>query len=826
MTDDGMIAENGEMVALTPQERLTEQFYVWEIRGRGWQLWNEPVALEPPFRPFLGHFLPSPPPRDDARKPTFLSKFAESFTGKSTHGPLPPADPYPADENEIEPEPFAPESQLVELEIVLPQKTSVGKESTEQFLVGLCHARQPLSFEVVGLPDSIRVQLACREGDLAQLRNLLAAYFPEAVVNERKSFLESKLNGTKDTETVTVDFGLSDEFMAPLRSFRNFDVDPLIGIAGVLQDLRENECAVLQVLFQAARCPWAESIMRAVTDWEGKSFFGDSPEMVAQAEQKVSRPLFAAVVRVAAQSPDGERAWELARSLGSALAQFADPVSNEFIPLSNDEYPDVFHIEDILERRSRRSGMILNADELVSLVHLPSSSVRLEKLAREEKRTKAAPQLAVGHALVLGENTHAGKTVQVSLSPEQRIKHTYVIGASGTGKSTLLLNMIIQDIRNGEGIGVLDPHGDLIDQVLEYIRESRFDDVVLLDPADEEYPVGFNILSAHSELEKTLLSSDLVDVFRRLSTSWGDQMTSVLGNAILAFLESDRGGTLADLRRFLVEAEYRREFLGTVRDPEVVYYWQKEFPLLSGKPQGPILTRLDTFLRPKLIRHMIAQKENRLDFRSIMDGKKIFLAKLAQGAIGEENAYLLGSFIVSKLHQVAMARQEVKESERQNFYLYIDEFHNFITPSMASILAGARKYHLGLILAHQELRQMWNRDTDVTSAVISNPYTRICFRLGDFDAQKLKDGFSFYEAKDLQNLGIGEAIARIERAEFDFNLKTLPLPVADQGSAEMRREKLVALSRQKYARHRAEIESELAKERPRIEVPVPTPQPA
>jgi hypothetical protein len=623
-----------------------------------------------------------------------------------------------------------------------------------------------------------------------------------------------------------VDFGLSNEFMAPLRSLRNFDVDPLIGIAGALQDIRKDECAILQVLFQAVRHPWVESIMRSVTDWEGRSFLADAPEMVSQAEQKVSRPLFAAVVRVAAKSQDRERAWDLARSVGGALAPFADPTSNEFIPLSNDDYPDIYHIEDILERTSRRSGMILNADELVSLVHLPSSSVRLEKLAREERRTKAAPQLAVGHALVLGENTHAGKTVKVSLSPEQRIKHTYVIGASGTGKSTLLLNMIVQDIRNGEGIGILDPHGDLIDQVMQYIPGSRFEDVVLLDPADEEYPVGFNILSAHSELEKTLLSSDLGAVFRRLSTSWGDQMTSVLGNGILAFLESERGGTLADLRRFLVEAEYRRAFLETVRDPEVVYYWQKEFPLLTGKPQAPLLTRLDTFLRPKLIRYMISQKENRLDFRSIMDGRKIFMAKLAQGAIGEENAYLLGSFIVSKLHQVAMARQEVKEAERQNFYLYIDEFHNFITPSMASILSGARKYHLGLILAHQELRQLWNKDTDVASAVISNAYTRICFRLGDFDAQKLKDGFSFYEGKDLQNLGIGEAIARIERAEYDFNLKTLPLPNVDQESAELRREKLIALSREKYARHRAEIESELAKERPRIEVPVPVPQPA
>ena len=179
------------------------------------------------------------------------------------------------------------------------------------------------------------------------------------------------------------------------------------------------------------------------------------------------------------------------------------------------------------------------------------------------------------------ENDHAGKTVRVTQSPEQRVRHTYLIGASGTGKSTLLLNMIVQDIQNGEGLAVLDPHGDLIDQILTHVPKERIDDIVLLDPSDEEYPVGFNILSAHSELERNLLASDLVSVFRRLSTSWGDQMTAVLGNAILAFLESSEGGTLADLRKFLVEAEFRNRFLETVRDQEVIYYWRKEFPFAS-----------------------------------------------------------------------------------------------------------------------------------------------------------------------------------------------------------------------------------------------------
>src|SRR5579883_1241838 len=222
-----------------------------------------------------------------------------------------------------------------------------------------------------------------------------------------------------------------------------------------------------------------------------------------------------------------------------------------------------------------------------------------------------------------------------------------------------------------------DVADDLIDKVIGHIPEERVEDVVLLDPSDEAYPIGFNILSAHSELERNLLASDLVSVFRRLSTSFGDQMNTVLANAIMAFLESSEGGTLSDLRRFLVEPSFRARFLQSVRDPEIVYYWEREFPLLTGKPQGPILTRLDTFLRPKVIRHMVGQKENRIDFAEIMNGRKILLAKLAQGLIGEENSYLLGTLIVSKLNQMAMSRQNMAAQDRAYFYLYVDEFHNF-----------------------------------------------------------------------------------------------------------------------------------------------------
>ena len=457
---------------------------------------------------------------------------------------------------------------------------------------------------------------------------------------------------------------------------------------------------------------------------------------------------------------------------------------------------------------------------LYYLTHFPISSANLYP-------AKAAPAIvrnATG--LLLGNNVHIGQSVAVRLSPEQRVRHTHIIGASGTGKSTLLFNLIRQDIEQGDGVAALDPHGDLVDRVLSIIPENRIGDVVLVDPSDTEYPIGFNILSAHSELEKNLLASDLVSVFRRLSTSWGDQMDIVLRNAILAFLESTAGGTLSDLRRFLIEPNFRNQFLATVRDPEVVYYWQKVFPHLSGsKSIGPVLTRLQTLLSQKSIRLMVSQPENRLDFAEIMDSGKIFLAKLPQGLMGTEDSYLFGTLLVSKFQQLAMSRQAQQMSLRRDFWLYIDEFDNFITPSMAEILKGARKYRLGLTLAHHELHQL-QRNADVASAVMSHPATRIVFRVGDEDAKKLAEGFSVFTAQDLKNLEVGQAIACVERSDFDFNLSVPMPPKVGEEEGAQRRQKVITASREKYGTPRAQVEAALLRawegERP-IEKVTPKP---
>jgi hypothetical protein len=798
----------------TAHEHFSSQFENWERRGRGWQVFESPVYPEPPFVPFTFRAMKETPAVDDGRETTFLSRFARTLARK------PVVEVTPEPETEPEPIPLIRES-LVELQASPPDKLDISKEAFEQFLLNLSLCREPIAFELVGTYKKISTQFVASANDAPLLRRQLQAYFPEAVFVPREGGLEQAWEASNGDEMLAVEFGLKQEFMLPLASGK---LDPFIGIVGALSELKPGELGLFQVLFQPLQHPWAESIVNSVTHADGKPFFVNSPELTAAAADKAARPLYAAIVRIMLRACEFECIIQLARDLAGSLRVFAQPNGNELIPLHNDDYPFEEHIEDVLRRQTRRTGMILTSDELAGFVHVPSSAVRSPAFKRQTTKTKVAPAIVRQHGLLLGENDHAGEAVEVRLSAEQRTRHTHIIGASGTGKSTLLFNLIRQDILNGEGVAVLDPHGDLIDCICGIIPQKRIGDVVLVDPSDEQFSIGFNILSAHSELEKNLLASDLIAVFQRLSASWGDQMNSVLQNAILAFLESDWRGTIADLRRFLIETQYRNEFLKSVKDAEIVYYWQKSFPHLSGnKSIGSILTRLDTFLAQKPIRHMVSQPENRLDFAQIMDTGKIFLAKLPEGLLGRENSCLLGTLLISKFQQIVMSRQAQQITARRDFWLYIDEFANFITPTMAEILSGARKYRIGLTLAHHELHQL-QRSPEVASAVMAHPYTRIVFRVSDDDAKKLAEGFSYFESKDLRNLETGQAVCRVERSDFDFNL-TIPLPdKPDEEAAATRQQEVITCSREKYGTARADVEAMLAKSRatpPTEETPAP-----
>jgi len=777
-------------------EQLSEQFYKWEARGRGWQVFEEPVYPEPPFVPFHGHYLPEAPAVDDGRKPTFLSSIFRKISQNT------PPSVIAEVEEEPEPTPLVRDS-LVEFQTSLPADLDIGKEAFEQFLRNLALCREPVAFELIGINGRVSVQFVAGQHDAPQVCRLLQSYFPEATFQPKGDNLQQAWESCEGDEILVYEFGLAREFMLPLASGK---LDPFIGMVGALSEMSRGDLGLFQILFQPAREPWAENILRSVTHSDGKPFFVNQPELTGAAENKIQHPLYAAVVRIATKGETYERALEIACDMAGSLRVFAQPQGNELIPLENDEnYPDDEHIADVIRRQSRRSGMLLNSDELIGFVHLPSSAVRSPALTRDSGKTKAAPaNVRNKTGLFLGNNVHFDESIPVRLTKEQRLRHTHIIGATGTGKSTLLFNLIRQDIENKQGVAVLDPSGDLIDRILAIIPDSRIDDVILVNPYDTDFPIAFNILQAHSEDERNILASDLVSMFRRFS-ELGVQMDVVLRNAILAIMNSSTGGTLADLHNFLIDDDdFRKRFLTTVKDESVLNFWQKVFPRLpGGKSIGSVLIRLHTFLDQKPFRLMVTQRENRLNFADIMDSGKIFLAKLPEGLMGAEDSYLLGTLLVSKFQQTAMARQARAESDRPDFWLYIDEFDNFITPSMAMILSKTRKYHLGLTLAHHNLQQL-QADAKVASAVMTNPATRIVFKVGGDDAKKLAEGFTFFEAQDFRNLEKGQAICSVERSDFDFNL-SVPLPdEINEAEAAKRREKIIASSRARYGTPRGQ----------------------
>ena len=341
----------------------------------------------------------------------------------------------------------------------------------EQFLLNLSLCREPIAFELLGIHKKVTAQFAAAADDAPLLRRQLSAYFPEVVFVPQEGVLKQAWNSSTGDEVLAVEFGLAHEFMLPLASGK---LDPFIGIIGALSELHPGELGLFQVLWQPVQNRWAESILASVMGSDGKPFFVNSPELLNAAENKIDHPLFAAVVRILVCAANEDRKLQLARDLAGSLRVFAHPNGNELIPLENTNYPFENHITDVLQRQSRRSGMILNSDELIGFVHLPSSAVRSTLFQRQTTKTKAVPMIARHeNGLLLGNNEHAGETVEVRLSPEQRTRHCHIIGASGTGKSTLLFNLILQDIQNGEGVAVLDPHGDLIDRILGIIPKAE-----------------------------------------------------------------------------------------------------------------------------------------------------------------------------------------------------------------------------------------------------------------------------------------------------------------------------------------------------------------
>jgi len=780
-------------MSLSANERATIDFYQWEYLGRGYYHFEVPVDIEPPYIPFSHKKHRKDAFVDDGKVPSLFTRIGNWITSSDS-------ETEEQEGTEILPTYLKPEDspKLVGFSLCFSKGQEINPAVCVELLNLLSFTANPISFEILGSEKEIRIQIISSQEDGTRVKSQLKAYFPNVIIQE----INPLDFGFDDFQTIAIcDFGISNEFMLPIHSSNSFSIDPLTSIIASMEHLTNDDTALFQVIFKGVTAPWARDIPRSVSDGMGGSFFANAPEMLPCSKEKVSSPLFSVVIRIATQGNNEQRSVYLNQEISRSITRISASEHNHLIPLSNEGYKYDFHVHNVHHRLSNRLGFILNTKELSTFVHYPNKTVVSSKLGFQTEKTKQFPKEISLNKYILGVNHHNRIETEVTLSDEMRLRHVHIIGATGVGKSTLIANMMIEDMKNGNGCVLFDPHGDIVEDILLRIPEHRKQDVIVIDPSDENYSIGFNLLGATTDAEKIVLSSDLVSSFKRHATAWGDNMSAVLSNAINTFLESSKDGTLIELKRFLLEDSFRNKFLTSVDDPSIHYYWNNEYKMVQ-KGIAPLLTRIDTFLRPKVIRYMLAQTDG-VDFKQCVEKKKIVLIKLSQGLIGEENSFLLGSIFLSKFNQVAQGRQSLQKIERHPYYIYLDEFQNFITPSITRILSGARKYGLGLILAHQELGQI--DDTKILNSVISNPYTRICFRLGDSDAKRLESGFSYFEESDLQSLGIGQAIMRVGSSNNDFNISTFPLPEIED-SLEANRNFIIQNTRNNYARSKTKLD--------------------
>ncbi len=417
--------------------------------------------------------------------------------------------------------------------------------------------------------------------------------------------------------------------------------------------------------------------------------------------------------------------------------------------------------------------------------------------------------------VTFAKTVYRGESRKFGIKTDDRRRHIYAIGKTGMGKTTIIENMVIQDILEGRGVALVDPHGDIVEKILNFIPPNRINDVIYFNPADFDYPIAFNVLENVDVTKRHLVASGLLGVFKKIwADSWGPRLEYVLNNAIMALLEYP-GSTMLGIMRMLVDKTYREKVINKITDPVVKSFWVDEYAKYPQSFQteaiAPIQNKVGRFLSTPLTRNIVGQVQSSIDIREIIDNEKIFLLNLSKGRIGEDNSALLGAMIITKIQLAIMSRVDMPESERKDFYLYVDEFQNFATESFANILSEARKYRLNLFVAHQYIEQL---EESVRAAIFGNVGTLICFRVGAGDAEFLQREFEpSIINQDLVNLAKYKIYLKLMVdgiSSNPFQAATLP-PLAIPENGPETAEKVIRVSRERYATKRELIESKILK---------------
>jgi hypothetical protein len=759
----------------------------------------------------------------------------------------------------------------VTLHIAVPrqnEKTPLAAEQMFASLHGILRNSQRgtdfLSFEISAAKNTgVNFYAVVPKYLVKFVEGQIYAQYPNAEINIVEDYVNKPVPGTDPDQykpyVSTGEVELSKGFIFPIKTFHDFEVDPLAAITSALSGVEDGEQVMIQILIRPVANYWQEvaneyieavregrdpnvaggfwinvlkfagnivvgtlGVFFASSSEEGKTqdkpsvrLLPSQEEEIRRIAEKMTKVGFEMGIRVVAKAGTPDRSERLLRDAIASYKQFTTANLNSFIHSEVNKTGALMYSEYQKRFLSSQAEDIINIEELASLYHLPNVSVETPNISwSRAKKAEPPMNLPINDGTIFAETDFRGKRLPFGIRDVDRRMHTYLLGKTGTGKSTVFKNMIISDILAGKGVGVVDPHGELVDSILDFIPSNRINDVVYLDPADAEYPVGFNLLELDDMDQRDLVANGVVEVFKKhFDYSWGPRLQYVLTNAILTVLEA-QGQTILAVQRMLIDNNFRKFILKQVEDPLLKNFWEEEFANMARNSRlvteavAPIQNKVGRFLASSTIRNIVGQVTSTINLREIMDEGKILLVNLSQGRLGEESSALLGGMIVTRLQSTAMERVNTPEEERRDFFLFVDEFQNFATDSFAKILSEARKYRLCLHLTHQYIDQL---SDNVRTAIFGNVGTMASFVVGPSDAAILAQEFApTFDEEDFvsmerHSLYMKMSIDRMISKPFSARSLDLRYEKGDN------RDTVLRVSRERYGRPRDEVEDKISR---------------
>ncbi|MCF7835899.1 MAG: type IV secretion system DNA-binding domain-containing protein [Candidatus Marinimicrobia bacterium] len=730
----------------------------------------------------------------------------------------------------------------------------------EQFYAGMSGVKPCFALEIASpsTENEVNFYVSVPREYEAFLRRQVNSVFPNAQIREERSDYNIFKHRSPSAGSI---IRLKKNDILPIKTYEHFKTDPLEIVINSLSSLsRKTEGAALQIIVNTEEgnlgervdkslsllqsgAPIEDAIRGSSVVGEFFRFFSGKTDNIQKTEKipgltplaeeartgfvellktKKTKQSFRTNIRIVSSAESAERANSILDEIKSLFLQFADPVGNSFVARSL----GVGRLKNFLFNFSFRlfnesTSFYLNTAELSSIFHFPANEIFAPGMKFQDLKSVESPSIlqSSGEGILLGNNNFRDVKTDVRIANNDRRRHLYIIGQTGTGKSVLMKNMILQDIRNGEGVCFVDPHGSDVEDILGQIPKDRWEDVIYFNPSDVKRPLGLNMLEYDENYpeHKTLVVNELLEIFNKLydmRTAGGPLFEQYFRNAALLVMEDpSSGSTLLEISKVLSDDNFRKLKLSKSKNPVVNDFWIKTAQKAGGESalqnMVPYITsKFDTFLSNEIMRPIIAQEKSAFNFRDIMDNRKIFLVNLSKGRIGETNAHLLGMILVGKIFMSAMSRVDVAEENRKDFYFYIDEFQNVTTKTIVSILSEARKYRLSLTIGHQFIGQL---EEEIKKAVFGNVGSIVSFRVGNEDAEIIAKQFEpVFSAEDLINLPNYNAYIKLlinGKTSRPFNMQALPPEKTDTATAE----KVKELSSIKFGRPTGEIEREISK---------------